>query len=67
MVYVVENEAGDKIELRDVPKDVEVVVDEFINDLRGINMYDKELMNMQMKMVDIINHLNVALIGITMT
>ena len=33
--FVVENEAGDKVELRDVPKDVEVVVDEFINDFEG--------------------------------
>ena len=32
---VVENESGDKIELRDVPKDVEVVIDEFINDFEG--------------------------------
>ena len=32
---VVENEAGDKIELRDVPKDVEVVVDEYIHDMEG--------------------------------
>ena len=32
---IVENEAGDKVELRDVPKDVEVVVDEFINDFEG--------------------------------
>jgi len=32
---VVENEAGDKVELRNVPKDVEVVVDEFINDFEG--------------------------------
>ena len=32
---VVENESGDKVELRDVPKDVEVVVDEFINDMEG--------------------------------
>jgi hypothetical protein len=32
---VIENEAGDKVELRDVPKDVEVVVDEFIHDMEG--------------------------------
>jgi len=32
---VIENESGDKVELRDVPKDVEVVVDEFINDIEG--------------------------------
>ena len=28
---VVENESGDKIELRDVPKDVQVVVDEYVH------------------------------------
>jgi len=32
---VVENEAGDKVELRDVPKDVEVVVDEYVHDMEG--------------------------------
>jgi len=32
---VVENESGDKVELRDVPKYVEVVIDEFINDYEG--------------------------------
>ena len=32
---VVEDEAGNKVELRDVPKDVEVVVDEFIHDMEG--------------------------------
>ena len=32
---VVEAEAGNKVELRDVPKDVEVVVDEFIHDMEG--------------------------------
>jgi hypothetical protein len=32
---VVENESGDKVELRDVPKDVEVVVDEYITDMEG--------------------------------
>ena len=32
---VVENESGDKVELRDVPKDVEVVIDEYINDMEG--------------------------------
>ena len=32
---VVENESGNKVKLRDVPKDVEVVVDEFINDFEG--------------------------------
>ncbi len=32
---VVENEAGDKVELRDVPKDVEVVVNEYVHDMEG--------------------------------
>ena len=32
---VVENESGDKVKVTDVPKDVEVVVDEFINDMEG--------------------------------
>ena len=32
---VIENEAGDKVELRDVPKDVEVVVDEYVHDMEG--------------------------------
>ena len=32
---VIENESGDKVELRDVPKDVEVVIDEYINDMEG--------------------------------
>ena len=32
---VVENEAGDKVELRDVPKDVEVVVDEYVHVMEG--------------------------------
>ena len=32
---VVENEAGDKVELRDVTKDVEVVVDEYVHDMEG--------------------------------
>lgn len=32
---VVENEAGDKVELRDIPKDVEVVVDEYVHDMEG--------------------------------
>ena len=32
---VVENEAGDKVELRDVPKDVEVVVDEYVHDMES--------------------------------
>ena len=32
---VVEDESGNKVELRDVPKYVEVVVDEFIHDMEG--------------------------------
>jgi len=32
---VVENESGDKVKVTDVPKDVEVVVDEFITDMEG--------------------------------
>lgn len=32
---VVENKAGDKVELRDVPKDVEVVVNEYVHDMEG--------------------------------
>ena len=32
---VVEDEAGNKVELLDVPKDVEVVVDEYIHDMEG--------------------------------
>lgn len=32
---VVENESGAKVKLRDVPKDVEVVVDEYVHDMEG--------------------------------
>ena len=32
---VVENESGDKVKITDVPKDVEVVIDEFIYDKEG--------------------------------
>lgn len=32
---VVENESGDKVKVTDVPKDVEVIVDEFITDMEG--------------------------------
>ena len=32
---VVENESGDKVKVTDVPKDVAVVVDEFITDMEG--------------------------------
>ena len=32
---VVEDSSGNKVELRDVPKDVEVVVNEFIHDMEG--------------------------------
>jgi len=32
---VVEDESGNKVKLTDFPKDVEVVVDEFINDMEG--------------------------------
>ncbi len=32
---VVENESGDKVKLTDFPKDVEVVVNEFITDMEG--------------------------------
>jgi hypothetical protein len=32
---VVENESGDKVKVTDVPKDVEVVVDEYITDMEG--------------------------------
>ncbi len=32
---IVENESGDKVKVTDVPKDVEVIVDEFITDMEG--------------------------------
>jgi len=32
---VVENESGDKVKLRDVPKDVDVVIDEYVHDMEG--------------------------------
>ena len=32
---VVENESGDKVKITDVPKDVAVVIDEFIEDKEG--------------------------------
>jgi len=32
---VVEDESGNKVKLTDFPKDVEVTVDEFINDMEG--------------------------------
>ncbi len=32
---VVENESGDKVEITDVPKDVEVVIDEYVHDMEG--------------------------------
>ena len=34
-IVVEDSEAGNKVELRDVPKDVEVVVDEYIHDYGG--------------------------------
>ena len=35
LYIVVQNESGDKVKVTDVPKDVEVVVDEFITDMEG--------------------------------
>ena len=32
---VVEDESGNKVKLQDLPKDIEVVVDEFIHDMEG--------------------------------
>lgn len=32
---VIENESGDKVKVTDFPKDVEVVVNEFITDMEG--------------------------------
>ena len=32
---VVEDESGNKVELRDVPKDVRVVIDEYVYDMEG--------------------------------
>ena len=32
---VVEDSSGNKVELRDVQKDVEVVVDEYVHDMEG--------------------------------
>ena len=32
---VIEDESGNKVELRDVPKDVEVVVNEYVHDMEG--------------------------------